>query len=289
MEIEQISYKPFGEVKDRLYCTGSTDADARLKYIGKQMDFEMGLADHGVRKYDNALGMFTSIDPLWEKYYGWTPYQYCGNNPMMSVDPSGKDDYGINTYGEITWMAESETTNLLSYAEDEQLDRSNGITLSGEHIIQNYKYIVGSGRKGWVTETGNKEDAEKFYEFCAANTSVEWGVINKNEEYLISNGGRDDKAQAHSMLLLEIIQSGQGDLIKFEAHSHPIELDTRKVPQPCRPSGLKGEPHGDVTLRALNDKYINPNSSFIYCPQDKTYTNYKSDGSYEKNVKSPFK
>jgi RHS repeat-associated protein len=64
---EQISYKPFGEVKDRLYCTGSTDADARLKYIGKQMDFEMGLADHGVRKYDNSLGMFTSIDPLWEK------------------------------------------------------------------------------------------------------------------------------------------------------------------------------------------------------------------------------
>jgi hypothetical protein len=52
----QISYKPFGEVKDRLYCTGSSDADARLKYIGKQMDYEMNLADHGVRKYDNILG-----------------------------------------------------------------------------------------------------------------------------------------------------------------------------------------------------------------------------------------
>jgi RHS repeat-associated protein len=88
---EQISYKPFGEVKDRLYCTGSADADARLKYIGKQYDSEMGLADHGVRKYDNSLGMFTSIDPLWEKYYGWTPYNYTGNNPMMAVDNDGKE------------------------------------------------------------------------------------------------------------------------------------------------------------------------------------------------------
>jgi RHS repeat-associated protein len=87
---EQISYKPFGEVKDRLYCTGSTDADARLKYIGKQMDFETNLADHGVRKYDNTLGQFTSIDPLWEKYYGWTPYHYCINDPLGRKDDNGK-------------------------------------------------------------------------------------------------------------------------------------------------------------------------------------------------------
>jgi RHS repeat-associated protein len=97
---EQISYRPFGEVKDRLYCTGSTAADARLKYIGKQMDFEMNLADHGVRKYDNTLGQFTSIDPLWEKYYGWTPYHYCRNNPINRLDPNGK--YGPS-FSELSW------------------------------------------------------------------------------------------------------------------------------------------------------------------------------------------
>jgi uncharacterized protein RhaS with RHS repeats len=45
-----------------------------------------------VRKYDNGIGRFTSCDPLWEKYYGWTPYQYCGNNPLVAVDPSGSED-----------------------------------------------------------------------------------------------------------------------------------------------------------------------------------------------------
>ncbi len=60
------------------------------------------LTDHGVRKYDYNLGQFTSIDPLWEKYYGWTPYHYCGNNPVMAVDPSGFDwlEYSGQT---VTW------------------------------------------------------------------------------------------------------------------------------------------------------------------------------------------
>jgi hypothetical protein len=42
-----------------------------------------------VRKYDEDIGRFTSIDPLWEKYYSWTPYHYCSNNPVMGSDPGG--------------------------------------------------------------------------------------------------------------------------------------------------------------------------------------------------------
>ena len=31
-------------------------------------------------------GRFISIDPLWGNYYGWTPYQYSMNSPVMLVD-----------------------------------------------------------------------------------------------------------------------------------------------------------------------------------------------------------
>ena len=47
------------------------------------MDKESNLADHGVRKYENEVGVFTSIDPLWEDYRSWSPYQYTGNNTMV--------------------------------------------------------------------------------------------------------------------------------------------------------------------------------------------------------------
>jgi len=43
-----------------------------------------------VRKYDYETGRFTSTDVLWEKYAGWSPYHYCGNNPISRVDWNGK-------------------------------------------------------------------------------------------------------------------------------------------------------------------------------------------------------
>ena len=56
----------------------------RHVYKGK----ENSLADHGVRKYDDEIGRFTSIGPLWEKYYLWSPYHYCSlgfNNTMIFI------------------------------------------------------------------------------------------------------------------------------------------------------------------------------------------------------------
>jgi len=44
-----------------------------------------------VRKYDYETGRFTSTDVLWEKYAGWSPYHYCGNNPVSRADWNGKD------------------------------------------------------------------------------------------------------------------------------------------------------------------------------------------------------
>jgi len=63
----------------------------RQGYIGKEKDIESSLGDHGVRKYDYETGRFNSIDPLWEKYYGWTPYQYSMNNPIWAKDWDGRD------------------------------------------------------------------------------------------------------------------------------------------------------------------------------------------------------
>ena len=61
-----------------------------LNHINKEKDYESGLGDFGVRKYDDGIGRFTSIDPLFEKYAGWTPYHYSLNNPVNMKDDNGK-------------------------------------------------------------------------------------------------------------------------------------------------------------------------------------------------------
>lgn len=83
------THKPFGGenwLNNNLTETEST----LLNWVGKEKDNESKLGDHGVRKYEYETGRFLSIDPLWANYYGWTPYQYAGNDPVNKVDPYGK-------------------------------------------------------------------------------------------------------------------------------------------------------------------------------------------------------
>ena len=45
---------------------------------------------------ENAKAMFTTIDPLCEKYYHLSPYSYCGENPVNAIDPDGRSTWVIN-------------------------------------------------------------------------------------------------------------------------------------------------------------------------------------------------
>ena len=70
-----------------------TGADVQThKYNGKELDRMHGLDtyDYGARNYDAALGQFTTMDPLCEKYYHISPYAYCGGNPVNRIDPDGR-------------------------------------------------------------------------------------------------------------------------------------------------------------------------------------------------------
>ncbi len=62
------------------------------KYNDKEFDtmLRLNLYDYLARLYDPAVGRFTTMDPLAEKYYSTSPYAYCLNNPVKYIDPTGK-------------------------------------------------------------------------------------------------------------------------------------------------------------------------------------------------------
>lgn len=94
---ETISYYPFGSemrMENPALLTGGISHPFR--FTGKELDRLNGLNmyDFGARWYDVAgVPMWTSIDPLCEKYYNVSPYNYCGGNPVNAIDPYGEDIY----------------------------------------------------------------------------------------------------------------------------------------------------------------------------------------------------
>ena len=72
----------------------SADFWQRYRFSGKELDKQNGLNmyDFGARLFDVAgVPMWTSVDPLAEKFYPFTPYNYCAGDPVNKVDPDGKE------------------------------------------------------------------------------------------------------------------------------------------------------------------------------------------------------
>ena len=85
--IETNHYYPFG----LMYANANSNIQP-YKYNGKELDTKNGLNwyDYGARHYDAALGRWHVMDPKAEKDYFNSPYNYCGNNPIIRVDKDGK-------------------------------------------------------------------------------------------------------------------------------------------------------------------------------------------------------
>ena len=89
--LEENDYYAFGHRHPR--SEQAQFSANRFKYNGKELQTVGGLGylDYGARMYDQSLGRWFTTDPLSEKYYGLSPYVYCGNNPLRYVDPDGRD------------------------------------------------------------------------------------------------------------------------------------------------------------------------------------------------------
>ncbi len=61
----------------------------KYSFNAKELDEETGMYYYEARYYKPPV--FTSRDPMFEKYFWMTPYAYCANNPIKYVDPSGRE------------------------------------------------------------------------------------------------------------------------------------------------------------------------------------------------------
>ncbi|MBP1672525.1 MAG: type secretion protein Rhs [Bacteroidetes bacterium] len=76
-------------------------------FSGKEKDVETGYGYFGARYYDSGLSIWLSIDPMSDNYPSMSPYNYCVNNPVILVDPDGRE------IGEVDELAKTYINSLI--------------------------------------------------------------------------------------------------------------------------------------------------------------------------------
>ena len=92
-------YAPFGEITTEYNANFGNNILPKYSFNAKELDEETGMYYYEARYYKPPV--FTSRDPMFEKYFWMTPYAYCANNPVKYVDPSGRIIDGV-TYNKKT-------------------------------------------------------------------------------------------------------------------------------------------------------------------------------------------
>ena len=87
MPIQYIHYAPYGELIANQQTVGY---DERYKFTGKERDAETGYDYFGARYYWQA-GTWLSVDPLASDYPWISPYAYAAWNPILFIDPDGRE------------------------------------------------------------------------------------------------------------------------------------------------------------------------------------------------------
>ena len=141
---ETINYYPYGSemrIQDPALIQQTDNNWHPFRFTGKELDKQNGLNmyDFGARLFDVAgVPMWTSMDPLAEKYYPFSPYSYCAGDPVNKFDPDGRDWYssldsvGCNN-GQTTWQTQIHYTDCTS---QEQLANNNiNGTYLGETVV----------------------------------------------------------------------------------------------------------------------------------------------------------
>ncbi|MFY1046776.1 RHS repeat domain-containing protein [Chryseobacterium sp. GP-SGM7] len=86
--LEENNYYPFG-LKHEGYNVLAGNPSYQYKYNGKELQ-ETGMYDYGARMYMPDIGRWGVVDPLAEKSRRFSTYTYALDNPIMFVDPDGR-------------------------------------------------------------------------------------------------------------------------------------------------------------------------------------------------------
>lgn len=154
------------------YGFNGMEKDDEVKGEGNSYDF-------GARIYDSRLGRWLSLDPLATKYPSLSPYHSFANNPVLFVDPDGKENtiyliVATNSNGEPT-IKKEDAQKIVDKANEYLIDLgvTTRVVLYNRDVNSiNFNAI---DKTDMVSIVGNtKQDVASFLKGKTEGTDEEW-------------------------------------------------------------------------------------------------------------------
>ena len=261
--IEEVNhYYPFGG----LMGDSRNAATQPYKYIGKELDRTHGLDwyDHGARHYDPVTGRWNVMDALAEKYYPWSPYVSCGDDPVNAVDPNGMAP------GDIFTSADLAATDFGKYYNPRSIRESK------EYASSIYKIIGRNGIIGFSYTFANKGNGSEcspslptFYEVVAdahthgassVNSEKKYydnefsGLRNENGKFISKEerkkeNGNNDIGDANRIKKVSYLVTPNGSLQKYNPQNGEITIVSNDMPS---------DPNDPTRVNENTINYIEP-------------------------------
>ncbi|MBQ8019244.1 MAG: RHS repeat-associated core domain-containing protein [Paludibacteraceae bacterium] len=174
---QHIEYIPYGEVfvEER-----NNSFSTNYLFNAKELDNETGLYYYGARYLDPTGAMWLSVDPMWEKYAGMSPYNYCAGNPVKMVDPDGREntvflvDLQTEKKLDVQKFVESVNQALENFGlETRMVMAPDGKDFNPQYMDETDSYIA----IGAITDVYNfiKEKSPKEFDLYFSNFGCDFG------------------------------------------------------------------------------------------------------------------
>jgi len=196
-------YDPWGyALAGRIMATQwtSLQAVAKNKFTGKEWDDEYGVnwGHFPWRSYDPEIARWFIIDPLGQKHPEASPYSYVLNNPLLFVDPDGRQRVYFSMYKAPPTSAEIKQNLRQSYEESKAFASAGllqaaagrltlGLLEAAGGVLENIDPGGISGFANPIAVAGSVDDAIRAESTIAntgddfARTAGKISLINPNE------------------------------------------------------------------------------------------------------------
>ncbi len=164
---EFFLYLPFGETMAQQNAAGW---ETPYKFTGKEMDPETGLYYFGARYYDPHISLWMSVDPLASKYPGYSPYSYCQNNPIIFIDPDGREVIAPNQASQ----------KLVLSSVEYMFGKSHGYSFDGNKLIHSGTAPIGM--------SSGQSLMFNYFNSILVNSDTKTTVLANQEMTVMGNG-----------------------------------------------------------------------------------------------------